>query len=79
MESTEFEKRVIVTQPCVGVCAMQVCAEKDVTDEELLAVANRENPAGTEHGWTTVIRAGRSGPVPCEKRPRSRWHFMLEC
>ena len=40
-------KRVIVTKFYNGLCGMQVCAVHDATDEEVLAVCNRENPSGT--------------------------------
>jgi hypothetical protein len=33
----EFKmNRVVVTRHMIGICAMQVCAEHDVTDEEIL-------------------------------------------
>lgn len=79
-------KRVIVTRPIVGIVHMQVCAVEDATDEEILAVCNRENRAGTTHGWTTVIRcadAERAGvpsaaPVRCASVP-TRMHFLVSC
>lgn len=39
--------KVVVTRPFMGICGMQVCAHKDATDEEILAVCNGENPSGT--------------------------------
>jgi hypothetical protein len=75
--------RVVVTQAIVGVCHMQVCAVNDATDEEILAVCNRENVAGTTNGWSTVCRHdsefwGKVAPVACAQDP-SRTHFMVAC
>lgn len=81
------QPRVIVTRPMVGVCAMQVCAVKDATDEEILAVCNDENPAGTTNGWGEVIRSveedslfktANSQPVQCVDHD-DRMHFLVLC
>jgi hypothetical protein len=75
-------KRVIVTHPMIGICFMQVCAVSDATDEEILEVANRENPAGTENDWTKVARENdedeRKRPVVCDD-DKNRTHFILVC
>jgi len=70
--------RVVVTRPVVGICYMQVCAVKDATDEEILRVANSENPSGTHNGWMTVIRQGKGKPVTCSD-DKGRKHFLLSC
>lgn len=70
--------RVQGTRAIVGICHMQVCAVADATDEEILAVCNAENRSGTELGWTTVHRSGRSAPVPCADDP-TRLHIMVNC
>ena len=79
--------RVIVTKPIVGICGMQVCAVKDATDEEILDVCNRCNPAGTSNGWAEVIRTEdeesmfrtkASLPVKCAQEP-DRMHFLVLC
>ena len=74
--------RVIVTKPMIGICYMQVCAEANVSDKEILEVANRENPAGTTNGWTTVARDNeedeRLNAVTCDDDP-SRKHFIVIC
>lgn len=72
-------KRIEITRPIIGICFMQVCAEEDVTDEEILEVCNKENPAGTINGWSTVHRGtDKNGPVECNDDP-SRTHFMINC
>jgi len=38
--------RVTVSRCWVGFFGVQVCAVKDATDDEILEVCNRENPAG---------------------------------
>lgn len=52
----EIMERVIITKPIIGVFAMQVCAESDATDAEILKVCNAENPSGTSGGWSKVVR-----------------------
>ncbi len=75
----EIAERVIVTRTFVGVCHMQVCAVRDATDEEILEVANRDNPSGTQRGWTSVVRReGDGAPVSCGG-VAGRVHFLLEC
>lgn len=69
-------ERVIVTRGMVGICHMQVCTVVNATDEEILAVANRENPSGTSLGWCKVLRD--DAPVACDAYPRRR-HFLVEC
>jgi hypothetical protein len=56
---------------------MQVCAEADATDEEILEVCNRENPSGTSLGWCKVLK-NDPALVICEFYPERR-HFLVEC
>lgn len=80
-------ERIIITKPIVNICTMQVCAIKDATDEEMLEACNRENPSGTNNGWSQVIRAvdeenmfkGKNKqPVICKDHP-DRIHFLVLC
>ena len=61
---------------------MQVCAVADATDDEILAVCNQQNPAGTESGWVIVVRetAGDPAmrPVVCADDPARR-HVLVMC
>jgi hypothetical protein len=77
--------RVMVTRPMVGLVHMQVCACKDATNEEILEVCNRDNPAGTSGGWATVCRNtgpeefwGQTMPTQCADDP-GRMHFLVGC
>lgn len=78
--------KIVITRRMMGICGMQVCAEADTTDEEILEFCNRENEAGTTNGWTTVIRTGNefemtndeSKPVKCDEHPE-RLHFLVYC
>jgi hypothetical protein len=70
--------RVVVTRAIVGIVSMQVCAVSDATDEEILAVCNRENPSGTSQGWTSVVREGAGAPVTCHDDP-ARQHLLVSC
>lgn len=90
-EKENVMNRVVVTKSMMGIFSMQVCAEKDAKDEEILEVCDRENPAGTTNGWGTVVRViqnvigvsddydGKNQlPVQCEKDPE-RLHFIVYC
>lgn len=79
--------RVVVTRPMVNIFTMQVCAVKDATDKEIIEVCDKENPAGTTMGWTTVIREVDENsifkgenklPVVCDDDP-DRLHFLVLC
>ena len=79
--------RVEVTRAFHGFTRMQVCAEADATDEEILATCNAANPSGTTNGWTSVVRAVVPGddtqqpehmPTPCGRVPE-RLHFLVQC
>jgi hypothetical protein len=79
--------RVVVSQPYVGLVAMQVCAVKDASDEEILAVCDRDNPAGTTMGWCSVLRKLDPDcvwhkpnllPVQCSDHP-DRMHYLCFC
>lgn len=75
-------KRVEITRLVMGICHMQVCAVADATDEEILKVANKDNPSGTEYGWNEVAREDHVDknvcPVICNHYP-SRKHFIIIC
>ena len=79
--------RVEVSKCMVGIYGMQVCAEKDASDEEILVVCNRDNPAGTTNGWGLVLRnenlednnmPEKCGPAVCDK-DSERLHFLVLC
>jgi hypothetical protein len=83
----EVLDRVVITKAFVGLLFMQVCALADATDEEILALCNRENPAGTTNGWSSVIRALEEEdefiteehlPIVCGEYPERR-HFLVAC
>ena len=61
-----------------GFCYMNVCAEADVTDKEILEFCNKDNPSGTTLGWTHVTRLGEGKPVTCEDH-KDRKHFLVRC
>jgi hypothetical protein len=81
-------QRVCVTLPWAGLRAMQVCVMKDVTDEEILAVCNSENPQMVTGGWHTVVKDKKharrlgvdecSAPGQCVECP-NRLHKIAIC
>lgn len=90
-EESDMERiplgRVEVSRYIVGICGMQVCAVGDATDEEMLAVANSQNPSGTSAGWTYVHRESNADhellsdqclPGQCADHA-DRKHFLIFC
>lgn len=66
-----------------GMLDMQVCVPTDWTDEQAEVFANRENPAGTSHGWKLraaddPAQAGAPIRVNCADRS-GQVHIMLTC
>lgn len=66
-----------------GIFDMQVCVPQAWTDEQVIAFANHENPAGTASGW--IIRrqgdeylSGTDERVRCESQC-DHVHIMLDC
>lgn len=86
MKPKEQWNKIEVTKCMVGICHMQVCAHKDATDDEILEVCNRENPAGTSNGWSGVHREADPedsfwklpGAVQCADDP-DRLHILVSC
>jgi hypothetical protein len=75
--------KVVVTRAIVGICHMQVCADKAATTAEIEEIANRENPTGLVSGRWRVVREvdehwGDMRPVQCAEDP-GRMHYMLSC
>ena len=75
-------ERVEVARCMMGIAHMQVCAVADATDEEILNICNKQNPAGTQNGWMVVIRDDKEypqcNPIRCNEHP-DRMHFMISC
>ena len=83
--TTKPKERIEVTNPFLGICHMQVCAESNMTDKEILEFCNSANPSGTTNGWGKVIREDPEGhdgkslnPVQCN-RDLNRTHFLVSC
>lgn len=81
---------VTILRTMIGICGMSVCAAKDATDADIIAVCNRLNPSGTSNGWGTVVRdesqsffmdaEGKPNdlPVTCKDDP-NRLHLVVLC
>lgn len=66
----------------MGPLACSVCAEKNLTPEEVAQEVNKVNPAGTEHGWQISedekFKGGETNPCVCEN-DADRLHYLFEC
>ena len=84
IEAVPPTKKVVILNPFVGICHMQVCAHKDATDQEILDTCNKENPSGTSNGWGRVIRQpedcsdAKFLPIGCADN-KDRVHYLVVC
>ena len=58
----------------MNVFGMQVCVPKEFTDDQIIAFAEQENPAGTSTGWFIIEDMGR---VQCQELA-GHHHIVLE-
>jgi len=76
--------KVIQTIAFVNLFTCQVCAEKDLSDEEVIRLLQESNPAGTSNGWAEVVRKVSDTfnedcmPKPCADYP-DRMHYLVTC
>lgn len=63
----------------IGLCHMQICAKKDIPEEEIIEAANRLNPSGTSNGWVNIVKKPENcAPRPCDD-DSNRIHYLLVC
>lgn len=66
-----------------GICFCSACAPKYMTAEEVSADVNRQNPTGISGEWKvsgdTHFKGGQTNPCPCEEKPKTHQHWLLEC
>jgi hypothetical protein len=65
-----------------GLCHCSVCT--DETDPaKIEAAANEQHPTGLQNGWMIskdkTFNGGQPNPCPCEQRPKTHKHYLLEC
>ena len=75
-------EKAIILSPFHGLASMVVCVQKDMTDAEILAFCNQENPSGTTNGWAKVERNNveypKRNPVVCDQ-DADRLHLIIDC
>jgi hypothetical protein len=77
-------EKVIMTRSFINIYTAQVCAEKGLSDEDILREVNISNPSGTSKGWTSVVREvtdvfkENCMPKQCADYP-DRMHYLITC
>ena len=77
-------EKVIQTVAFVNIYTCQVCAEKDLSDKEVVRLLEESNPAGTSNGWSSIVRevtdvfAENCMPKPCGDYS-DRMHYLVTC
>lgn len=66
-----------------GFTDMQVCVPSAWTDDDIVSFANRENPAGTDQGWTIRKQGHKDLGKDPERNPCVELdgyvHVVLDC
>ncbi len=73
-----------ITFYSVGFCCLSVCAANDVSDSTVVVRANVEHPTGIASGWEvsedkTFADKRYPNPCPCEDKPDTHRHLLLNC
>lgn len=84
MGNRDWNQKVLMVKPMLGIASMIVCCTKDATDEEILDFCNRNNLCGTSRGWCQVVRKDKKypqrDPVACQDEDgRERFHIIVDC
>ena len=79
METTTNQDVIVYTS---GLCFCSVCAPSGMPLDDVLQVANIQNPTGLAHGWSLdaapTFKGGEPNPCTCN-RDASRKHYLLSC
>ena len=70
-----------VTIYAQGLVCSSVCADGDMTPEEVEQAVNEQSPTGISSRWTISkepFKDGTPNPHPCEVIS-TRKHYLLEC
>lgn len=80
---TETEQEEKVIGYSIGIFTASVCADNKLTPEEVETEFNNTSPSGTENGWKLSedkhFLQGQPNPCPCDKYPKTRTHYLLNC
>lgn len=72
-----------ITVYAVGMCAASACAANDVPLEAVEARVNAEHPTGIASRWRVSADAafagGEPNPCPCNDKPATHRHILLNC
>jgi hypothetical protein len=67
----------------IGLTYLSACAPAELDATAVERAINSTNPTGLDHGWhcssDPVFKDGIPQPGPCNKLPRERRHWLLEC
>lgn len=67
----------------LGVLTSSVCAVNELTPEQVADAVNQEAPAGEGLRWAiandTHFATGQTNPCPCDRFPKERRHWLLNC
>ena len=65
-----------------GVAHCSVCAEKNLSRQQIEAEVNALSPTGLSGGWKideARFAGGEANPHPCEDAPDERLHYLMVC
>lgn len=67
----------------IGIITMSVCADKNVSIEEIEEHINLVHPTGINTRWQLskdkYFASGETNPCNCDQNPNTRKHYLLNC
>lgn len=66
----------------IGMIHLSVCADANLTPEEVVKLVNLQSPTGIRSQWAItekVFKGGEPNPSPCHDHPTTRKHYLLTC
>ncbi len=66
----------------VGIVAMSICAEKEISTNQIEKFANTEHPLQIlkwKISKDKCFKSGETNPCNCEQFPNDRKHYLLNC
>ncbi|MCE5225358.1 MAG: hypothetical protein LLG05_05800 [Porphyromonadaceae bacterium] len=67
----------------IGIMSVSICANNNLTIDEITDELNNRNPTGLDHGWEFAkdenFNEGKSNPCKCNHYPKTRKHYLFHC
>ena len=66
-----------------GLCSSSVCVDKNLSKKEVNKIMNALNPTGISSKWkiskNKTFKTGEKNGCDCDKHPKTRRHYLMNC